>query len=631
MKKSLFILILTALAATSFASKVTNVELTYLNGEAVARIDVSGPIRFTHQTEIPKDGKPDRVIVDILSAIHELGGKIFEHVPVCPVTAVRTSQYAVTPESVVRVVFDMKKTPVYQVETKGQSILIHFADKPTAPFPTWSTAQYLTPAPKPAVPVAVAPKADLPGSAASPATPAQKNTQAEHDRLVSLSNSTVSRPVATTQPTQPLVDKSAPSVAKPSTPATPAPTVAAIPKAESKPVESKLSTPVTTIDTKPSASVTSSSAQPTAPAVPAKPTTAPATPATASSPSQAAPLVAAVPKSEIKPAVPATQNSSAPNMATAPAKPTTAPATPTTESSPSGVKSVTPAIPPTATPTSSTATGKPATPAPTPEPKPVPAPGPSTTPAVTNSPVLPAPVAPTTGTPRTSPAPVNASSVAPTSNTPNVPTQVTVKPTDKSSPVPAQVTPTEKAAATDKSVVVTGEKPYTASDEVIPEPEDMEPAEDNPYVDHDTPAGAEWADEPATDSNSTARFRRHPVSASKIKGTMIAQFPQRLVIKYESNGMRDPFETLINDTKTFNTPTQQGIPNVDGLRLVGVIISRQGGNRALLQDKGGLSYMLESGDKVRNGYVLRIETDRVYFQVFEYGWSRTIALKIAES
>jgi hypothetical protein len=166
----------------------------------------------------------------------------------------------------------------------------------------------------------------------------------------------------------------------------------------------------------------------------------------------------------------------------------------------------------------------------------------------------------------------------------------------------------------------------------MPEPEDLEPAEENPYVDHDAPAGAQWADDDAAvDTNGTARFRRHPLSAAKIKGTMIAQFPQRLVIKYETNGARDPFATLLDNTRTFNSPTKQGVPNVDGLKLVGVIVARQAGNRALFQDKNGYSYMLQSGDKVRNGYVLRIESDRAYFQIFEYGWSRTIALKIDES
>lgn len=112
---------------------------------------------------------------------------------------------------------------------------------------------------------------------------------------------------------------------------------------------------------------------------------------------------------------------------------------------------------------------------------------------------------------------------------------------------------------------------------------------------------------------------------------MVAEFPQRLVIKYSSKGVRDPFATLIDDEATQNSPIEIRIPNVEGLKLVGVIESAAGtANRALFEDKDGYSYILKSGDKVRNGYVLRVELNEVYFQIFEYGWSRTLALKIDE-
>jgi hypothetical protein len=129
-------------------------------------------------------------------------------------------------------------------------------------------------------------------------------------------------------------------------------------------------------------------------------------------------------------------------------------------------------------------------------------------------------------------------------------------------------------------------------------------------------------------SRPTARFRRSPVTAAKIKGTMVAEFPQRLVIKYEDLGNRDPFATLIDDSRTNSRPNEQRIPNVEGLKLVGIIVSPTGDNRALFADKAGYSYMLSSGDKVQKGYVLRVEADKVYFQIFEYGWSRTVALTI---
>jgi hypothetical protein len=131
-------------------------------------------------------------------------------------------------------------------------------------------------------------------------------------------------------------------------------------------------------------------------------------------------------------------------------------------------------------------------------------------------------------------------------------------------------------------------------------------------------------------NKSTSRFRRTAAADAKIKGTMVAEFPQRLVVKYESLGNRDPFATLVDDSRTYNTPVENRVPNIDGLRLVGIIESDRGAtdNRALFEDKNGYSYILSSGDKVQRGYVLRVENDRVYFQIFEYGWSRTVALAI---
>ena len=559
MKKILYIFILTMIAATSFASKVTNVELSYQDGQAVARVDVSGAIRFTHQTEIPKDGKPDRVIVDILSATHELPGKVFENIPPCPVTAVRTSQYAVKPEAVVRIVFDMKTTPVYQVDTKGQSIFIRFTDKSVVPFPTWSTTSASTePVKAPATSVKIASTESAPKSA----TPAQKNMSAEKDRVESLSGTAST----TTKPGPSVASRPSP-VAAPQTP-TSAPTVAAVPKSEIKsPVTAPATTPVPT-------GLKSTMAAPSKQTVVSSATT----PTVASPKPESTPITAPAIKTVSPLPTPAAQ------------KPETS--SPTTTSKPET----------SATSPAAAAQAKP------------------------NAPVTPTVSAPNAASPKPM-SPEVATSVKPAvsapASSPTAPRPADVKSPDKAA--------TENPAASPAQPTATKEKTYSTKEELMPEPEDLELAQENPYVDHDSPAGANWSDDAPVDSTSTARFRRHPLSAAKIKGTMIAQFPQRLVIKYQANGMRDPFQTLIDETRTFNSPTNQGIPNVDGLHLVGVIIARKGGNRALLQDKNGYSYMLGSGDKVRNGYVVRIESDRVYFQIFEYGWSRTIALKIDES
>ncbi|MCP4570532.1 MAG: hypothetical protein GY841_23355, partial [FCB group bacterium] len=142
-----------------------------------------------------------------------------------------------------------------------------------------------------------------------------------------------------------------------------------------------------------------------------------------------------------------------------------------------------------------------------------------------------------------------------------------------------------------------------------------------------SPKVAQKQEAPTKKKTATSRFRRSAAS-NKIKGTLVAEFPKRLVVKYKSSRYRDPFKTLIDAARTQNVPVEQRIANVEGLKLVGIIESDGGSNRALFEDQEGYGYMLESGDKVRNGYVLRVETDRVYFQIFEYGWSRTVALKM---
>ena len=179
----------------------------------------------------------------------------------------------------------------------------------------------------------------------------------------------------------------------------------------------------------------------------------------------------------------------------------------------------------------------------------------------------------------------------------------------------------DKSAAT--ATPSTGEKaavPTSLTDEEFDLLDDTEPAD------------LEEAMEPDEKDNakSTARFRRSAAESKKLKGTLVAEFPKRLVIKYAADDSRDPFETLINDSKVYHNPIEQRIPNVEGLRLVGVIEALTGKNSALFEDKDGYGYILKGGDKVQNGYVLRVENDRVYFQIFEYGWSRTVALNMDE-
>lgn len=130
---------------------------------------------------------------------------------------------------------------------------------------------------------------------------------------------------------------------------------------------------------------------------------------------------------------------------------------------------------------------------------------------------------------------------------------------------------------------------------------------------------------------STSRFRRQPAFSAKLKGTIVAEFPKRMVIKYRVSNPRDPFASLIDkEAARHDQLTARRIPNVETSRLVGILESVNGKNRALLEDMDGYGFILKPGDKVKKGYISKIYSDKALFQLFEYGWSRTVALRLNE-
>jgi hypothetical protein len=487
-------LILLAASSALASSRVTNIELSFQNGQTAARLDVDGTVRFSHQTEVAKDGKPFRVIVDILKARHYLGAKKFLSLPPCPVRGIRTSQYAVQPEEVVRVVFDMDKETAYQVESDQNSVTVLFPDKTGRSFAPWSTSVVVadlarkTNQAKVAPKVATKPVAPTAIPSTQAKTTAELNAEIDKDRLAALGSTDT--PPATDKPEQV-------QAVKPVTPKAVFTDKDKWANLYEKPAPKK-STPTPVTQKK------SPVEQPT---------------------KTNKPVVKPSDKSEAGPVIASVQ--------------TKAPAPKKTVPSPK------------------------AEPGKTPKPK------------TADEPAL-----RTFGT------------VAKVDRARDK-TEGTVKPPDV--PEKTVVQDAESKKSTKKSD--DGAKLATASDK---------------------------------SKKSTSRFRRTPAQSRKIKGTMVAEFPKRLIVKYKARGYRDPFETLINEARVSNDPVEQKVPNVEGLRLVGIIESEGGKNRALLEDANGYGYILQGGDRVKKGYVLRIESDRVYFQIFEYGWSRTMALHIED-
>lgn len=472
MRNALIIIVVAALLLTAgqlFASEVTNVELSYVSGSTVATIQVDGAIRFTHQTEQAKDGKPFRVIVDVLTANHGLGANNFLELPACPIRAIRTSQYSVRPEAVVRIVFDMEAEQVYRVESDDKAIMLHFADNAGRSFAAWSTASVMADKKKGKSDSAPAPvtvkKADTKVASAPPAAAEKSakelNKSIDKDRLASL---------------EPKSSGPAMSPARQSE--KPAQTAA-------KPVKTQ---PVAATTSKPIANADKSSKK-----------SAVQMPKLSQSEAHYGPFVDATLLEKNEPAK------------------TSAPQT--------------------------------------------------KQPAAADS--------------KESPAPVTTKAKVPVANKPKAPEMAKAEPV-QTAPMPvATVDDKETAAQSDASA-----------------------------------------------KKATSRFRRDPVTSKKIKGTLVAEFPKRLVIKYKATHHRDPFATLIDESKTYDDPIERQVPNVEGLKLVGVIEAGSKDNRALFEDDEGYGYILKTGDKVQKGYVLRVEADRVYFQIFEYGWSRTVALHL---
>ncbi|MEO0251109.1 MAG: AMIN domain-containing protein [candidate division WOR-3 bacterium] len=91
---------------------------------------------------------------------------------------------------------------------------------------------------------------------------------------------------------------------------------------------------------------------------------------------------------------------------------------------------------------------------------------------------------------------------------------------------------------------------------------------------------------------------------------------------YSSRGKKDPFKPEVMEE-------EEELLNVSEAKLLGIIRSEEG-NVALLQDRRGVGYVLKEGDRVRNGRVVRIESDRVVFATVDFGFTRRIELKLEE-
>jgi len=580
----------------AWASQVTKVSLqSQKDGYTAAHIGVQGTVRFTHQTEQAKDGKPFRVIVDVLSATHQLPTKNFLSLPECPVQKIRTSQYAVKPEKIVRIVFDMEEETVYRVDSDGSSITLYFPDKHHRQFSSWSSSiwaetskasQEITSTKSQPTAKAVTGKANQPKKSV-----AEINKAIDKDRLISLAGEPSSVPTTSKAGEKKpalVLDKQKPASSQNS----PSGSSAAVQAAHGVPagrpdlpygpqIDSSLLEPSTPQPLIEASSVSKGETKEISTVDKEQPgakeaTTAPVKKQLASNEKLATSATGAktAPPEDTKTAKLSSQKSSTPQIAS----------TEPESKKASQLKQVVPQ-PPVAKQAKS-------------EPK-----APKASAKVEK--------------------PVSSQLAANVQKQPKATASASKKPAvnkahdEADQPVLTFSSPSAQPApsASAKNKVTESTSKATNKDQTSSRQDSTVTLKDQKST---------------SKKKSTSRFRRSPTQPSKIKGTLVAEFPKRLVIKYKAKGYRDPFETLINEAKKYNNPVEQRVPNVEGLKLVGVLESEAGVNSALFEDKEGYGYILKEGDKVQKGYVLRVEHNKVYFQIFEYGWSRTLALNIDE-
>ena len=98
--------------------------------------------------------------------------------------------------------------------------------------------------------------------------------------------------------------------------------------------------------------------------------------------------------------------------------------------------------------------------------------------------------------------------------------------------------------------------------------------------------------------------------------------PLAKVMEYHVLG-RDPFMPLSQD--------EEGpLPSIEHLQLVGILYDAMGNRIALFEDARdkAKAFALRENDPVKNGYLLRIQSDKALFLINELGISRTYAMKL---
>jgi Tfp pilus assembly protein PilP len=213
--------------------------------------------------------------------------------------------------------------------------------------------------------------------------------------------------------------------------------------------------------------------------------------------------------------------------------------------------------------------------------------------------------------------------------------QVQSEPETKKVPTAVQKTKTEKAIpeTSHKSTKDSPSSPAKKSPASVTPTSKATPTAPSPVVEGQDKELADAGSSAKKEKVDISRYRRATAKEAELKASKVVEFPKRMVIKYKKTNPRDPFEALIapDDKSKNHVIDLNKAPNAEALQLVGILESVVGKDAALLQDRDGIGYILRAGDRVQNGYVAQIDENAVYFQINEYGWSRTLVKHMEKS
>ncbi len=93
-------------------------------------------------------------------------------------------------------------------------------------------------------------------------------------------------------------------------------------------------------------------------------------------------------------------------------------------------------------------------------------------------------------------------------------------------------------------------------------------------------------------------------------------------IFYNSYGRRDPFKPITETSKAQDT-----LLDIAKAKLIGVMQDSLG-YVALVEDKEGNGFILRRGDRIKRGRVVRVTKDMAVFAISDFGFTRTVILKL---